>query len=231
MGDLTHLARQILDRAEIGQGDRVLDLGAGQGMLAKGAIERGAKVVAADLLHRQVSQSPGSRLVADAAQLPLAARSFDRIVMRSMLVWTQRRSQALAEAVRVLRPGGILSGSESMNAHLGVSVEHQGLSEIWKVLEKALGSMEPISLSEANLLDLLQRSGLKEIELHLEKDVHEDWDPQDFFFGQRGPGSFTLGEFLVSGGIPPELLAGFVNGLVKEGSTLATYEALFRATK
>lgn len=231
MSELTQLAQRILDRAEIGQGHLVLDLGAGQGLLAGGAIGRGARVVAVDLLHQQVSLSPGSRLVADATSLPFADSSFDRVVMRSMLVWTHRRSEALSEAARVLRPGGILSGSESMNAHLDITVKQQGLSEIWEALQKALRSLEPVSFSEASLRDLLELSGLRDIELHLEKDVHHDWQPHDFFFRQRGPGSFTLGEFLVSGGIAPELLTGFVNGLTKEGSTLTTYEALFRAIK
>lgn len=231
MSELTLLAQRILDRAEIEPGHNVLDLGAGQGLLARGAIERGAKVVAVDLLHQQVRLSPGSPLVGDAASLPFANDCFDRVLMRSMLVWTERRAEAVSEAARVLRPGGLLSGSESINARLEIDVKHQGLSDIWKVLERALGSLQPVSLSEATLADLLELSGLRGVDLHLEKDVHEDWDPLSFFFDQRGPGSFTLGEFLVSGGISPELLTGFVNGLSKEGSTLTTYEALFRATK
>lgn len=231
MSELTLLAQRILDRAEIESGLRVLDLGAGKGPLAQGVLERGSTVIAVDLLPQQVRVSPGYRLVADAARLPLADNSFDRVVMRSMLVWTRRRSAAVAETARVLRPGGILSGSESINARLKIRVRHSGLSEIWKVLEEALKGLEPVSFSEASLAEMLARVGFQNIDLHLEKDVHEDWDPHRFFFDQRGPGSFTLGEFLVSGGVSPELLTGFVNGLAKEGSTLTTYEALFRATK
>src|SRR5688572_6683629 len=231
MSELTLLAQRILDGAEIDPGQRVLDLGAGKGLLARGALKRSTKVVALDLLHEQVMFSPGYRLVADAAHLPLADGSFDRVVMRSMLVWTERRAEAMAEAARVLRPGGILSGSESVNAHVAIDVEHQGLSEIWKVLSKALEDLEPVSFSENSLLEILQGSGLRNIRLRREKDIHEEWEPHDFFFEYKGPSGFTLGEFLVSGGFSPELVTGFVNGLTKEVSTLTTYEALFTATK
>lgn len=63
--------------------------------VARAALDR------ADLRHCQVRQ-------ADMYQLPFAGERFDAAVMHMVLHYTENPEQAIAEAVRVLRPGGKL---------------------------------------------------------------------------------------------------------------------------
>jgi malonyl-CoA O-methyltransferase len=97
---------------------RVLDLGAGTGLgtlRLKQAFPR-AQVLAADAAPAMLAQVrrrswPWRRLhtlVADARQLPLADASVDLVFSSLMLQWCQPPDRVLAEALRVLRPGGLL---------------------------------------------------------------------------------------------------------------------------
>ncbi len=56
------------------------------------------------------------RVVADAASLPLPDGSVDAVVARSVLIYLEDLPAALEEAARVLRPGGLLSVFEPINA-------------------------------------------------------------------------------------------------------------------
>lgn len=96
----------------------VLDLGAGTG-LATAQLKRmypRSLVLAADLAPAMVAairrrSSPWRRLrglVADARQLPLPDASVDVVFSSLMLQWCDPPDAALAEARRVLRPGGLL---------------------------------------------------------------------------------------------------------------------------
>jgi malonyl-CoA O-methyltransferase len=96
----------------------VLDLGAGTG-LAAAQLKRmypRSLVLAADLAPAMVAvirrrSSPWRRLrglVADARQLPLPDASVDVVFSSLMLQWCDPPDAVLAEARRVLRPGGLL---------------------------------------------------------------------------------------------------------------------------
>lgn len=111
------------DRLDVRAGDRLLDLGCGGGRHAFEAMRRGAQVVALDYSEAELKDvaavsaamlEQGEITLAawagtangDAADLPFADGSFDRIVASEVLehLWDDRR--AIAELVRVLRPGG-----------------------------------------------------------------------------------------------------------------------------
>lgn len=96
----------------------VLDLGAGTGLgtlRLKQAYPR-ARVLALDVAPAMLAQVrrrswPWRRLqpvAADAQRLPLATASVDLVFSSLMLQWCQPPDRALAEALRVLRPGGLL---------------------------------------------------------------------------------------------------------------------------
>ena len=97
---------------------RVLDLGAGTGLgtlRLKQAFPR-AQVLALDAAPAMLAQVrrrswPWRRLhplCADARQIPLADASVDLVFSNLMLQWCQPPDRVLAEALRVLRPGGLL---------------------------------------------------------------------------------------------------------------------------
>ena len=104
------LAEMLCDRAPIPlAGALVLDLGSGTGAATAAAEQRGAVVIALDvapgmLAVRDDPSVPG--VAGDARSLPFAAGSFDAVVASFSLNHLEEPTQGLAEARRVLRPGG-----------------------------------------------------------------------------------------------------------------------------
>jgi SAM-dependent methyltransferase len=97
---------------------RVLDLGCGPGgvMAATARRHPSARIVGVDLAARMLlearrrwTESASADLVrAEAARLPFPAAAFDAVTTHSFLYLVPDRGAVLAEAWRVLRPGGRL---------------------------------------------------------------------------------------------------------------------------
>jgi ubiquinone/menaquinone biosynthesis C-methylase UbiE len=101
----------LLDAARVGPGVRVLDVATGPGYVAGAAAQRGARVVGVDFSGAMLAEArrhhPGIDFQAgDAGALPFPDASFDVVVMSFGLLHLAHPDQALAEAHRVLRPGG-----------------------------------------------------------------------------------------------------------------------------
>ena len=96
----------LLDRAGVGEGRRLLDVGCGAGDALALAGERGAEAWGLD-------RSPGAdrAVVGDAATLPLQEESVDVVLAECVLCLTDLE-RALGEAERVLAPGGRLALSD-----------------------------------------------------------------------------------------------------------------------
>ncbi|HEX2499730.1 MAG TPA: class I SAM-dependent methyltransferase [Actinomycetes bacterium] len=92
---------------------RVLDLGAGTGILTRQLIDRGHTVTAvepnAQMLAALIAYSPGAAaLLGSAEQIPLADGSVDAVVAGQAYHWFDP-STAPDEIARVLRPGGVFA--------------------------------------------------------------------------------------------------------------------------
>ena len=106
----------MLDLAAVSAGTRVLDLAAGSGGQAIAAARRGADVLATDLSSRilelaaSAAAAAGVRTVAtramDGERLDVGDATFDAAISRLGLMYMPDKAAALAEARRVLRPGG-----------------------------------------------------------------------------------------------------------------------------
>ncbi len=132
------VAALTVDTAEVGAGNRVLDVGTGTGAVALRAAERAGptgEVIGIDAAPEMVAKAtskargrtPAPRFeVAPIEDLPFETDSFDRVTAQLMIhhLPEDLRRTGLAEIRRVLKPGGTLAVTEfvsledSARAHL-----------------------------------------------------------------------------------------------------------------
>jgi len=101
----------LLDAVGAGSGVRLLAVASGPGYVAAAAAERGADVIGIDFSAAMVAEAtqryPKIEFRhGDAEALPFADASFDAVTMNYGLLHLAHPDRALAEAHRVLRPGG-----------------------------------------------------------------------------------------------------------------------------
>lgn len=90
----------------------VADVGGGDGALAA-ELPAGWPVLLLDASPTQLRRAAGMRIQADAARLPLPDQSVGAVAMLWMLYHLDDPRAAIAEARRVLRPGGLFAASTS----------------------------------------------------------------------------------------------------------------------
>jgi len=124
-GDYPVVARHLLpisvdlvDRVGIRPGDRVLDVGVGNGNAAFEAARRGAQVTGIDLTPAQIAraharaEAEGLEVdlqVGDAQDLDVADAGFDVVLSVMGVIFAPDHARALAEMTRAARPGGTVA--------------------------------------------------------------------------------------------------------------------------
>ena len=103
------LVERVLDRAGVGRGTLLLDLGCGAGRLCRLAADRGAQVTGIDQDARQIQQAvtlvpEGTFDVGDILALPYPAARFDAVTCIQSIMHVTNPLTALREASRVARP-------------------------------------------------------------------------------------------------------------------------------
>jgi SAM-dependent methyltransferase len=105
------LARGLCGMLELG---RVLDIAAGDGAVARLVAPFAQQVVCLDHSERVLERGRSSALenmefvLGDMHELPFDDQHFDHCLLLTALVYAEHPQQVLAEATRVLRPGGRL---------------------------------------------------------------------------------------------------------------------------
>lgn len=112
----TPVAAQLLKFAYLRDGETVLDIGTGTGVVAITAARAGARVTALDLTPELLAQARENAALArcpsivwsegDAERLPFADASFDLVLSQFGHMFAPRPELVVAEMRRVLRPGG-----------------------------------------------------------------------------------------------------------------------------
>src|SRR5690242_10239656 len=107
------LGQPVLDLLEPKSGERILDLGCGDGVLTKKIADAGALVVGVDASADMVAAAQKCGLdarVADGARLDFAAE-FDAVFSNAALHWMKEDPDAvIAGVARALKPGGRFAG-------------------------------------------------------------------------------------------------------------------------
>ncbi len=187
---------RVLDNARLSGDDILLDVGAGDGMIAFGALERmgeRGRVVFADVSQDLLDHSRALAVeagVADRCEFLLAPAtdlsalgdgSVDAVTTRSVLIYVADKGRAFGAFYRVLKPGGRLSifepvgsfrGTEPRGVFLGCDVAPvEDLAERVKAFyERAQPrDSDPMrNFGERDLVCLAEEAGFAEIRLDFE---------------------------------------------------------------
>ena len=151
---LRQIRDALLDKAALKDGQVLLDVGAGDGLIAFGALDKlgpSGRVILADISRpmldhaREAAEKMG---VSDRCEFieasaenvsAIASESIDVVTTRSVLIFVQHKLRALKEFYRVLKPGGRTALFETVNKR-----EQWRPSEIWPGVGVGLYRVEEI---------------------------------------------------------------------------------------
>jgi arsenite methyltransferase len=183
----------VLDKAKLRPGDTVLDVGAGDGLIAFGALDRLGP--SGQVIFSDISQDLLDHCRADAAAEGLLDRcrfvlasaesltdiadaSVDVVTTRSVLIYVKDKAAALREFCRVLRPGGRISVFEPINVLMRDPDRISGyditpVKPLAAKVEALYESIQPpgddpmLDFDERDLVRYAELAGFAEIELEL----------------------------------------------------------------
>ena len=244
--ELVPVRDKVLDRAGLADGETLLDVGCGEGMIGFGALERGAgRVVFSDIsddlldLCREAAEELGlsercSFVKAGAADLGgVEDASVNVVTTRSVLIYVPEKARAFAEFVRVLRPGGRFSCFEPIN-RFGMDERRQGfwgypgdgVSDLAKRVEQVYEEIQPpsdpmLDFDERDLIRLAEEAGFFPIDLELQAEIRAtDPRPWNAFLHHSGnPKIPTVAEAMDQALTPEERerFSAHLRTLVEEG--------------
>src|SRR5947207_4266747 len=183
---------KVLDRAALAEGETLLDVGCGEGLIGFGALERGAghvvfSDISDDLLDfcREAAEAVGvadrcSFVKAGAEELAgVDDASVDVVTTRSVLIYVRDKARAFGEFARVLRSGGRASMFEPIN-RFGMDEKRQGfwgypgdgLADLASRVEHVYEQIQPpddpmLDFDERDLVRLAEDAGFFPVELEL----------------------------------------------------------------
>jgi demethylmenaquinone methyltransferase/2-methoxy-6-polyprenyl-1,4-benzoquinol methylase len=151
------ILRPLLEALDGAPGPRLLDVGGGTGNYARAIAAHGFDPVVADVAPAMLARAHAKRLPVvrgDAAALPFRTSTIDAVLLVSMLHLVPDWPRGLAEAWRVLRPGGRLALLLYAREHLAVHwiFEYFPASRAWVVLEHQRLADVTTALPDARVL-------------------------------------------------------------------------------
>lgn len=242
---LASFRERVLDNAEPIQGETLLDVGCGEGLIAFGALERGATAVvfsdiSQDLLDfcrdgaTELGVLERCRFVeAPADDLAgIEDESVDVVTTRSVLIYVTDKQAAFREFARVLRPGGRISLFEPINRFGQDTGTFWGfdlgaIPEIVEKLRAVYDAIQPpetdpmLDFDERDLIGYADDAGFHPIRLQLEAEIRPSEPvPWESFLGRAGnPRIPPIGDVLTEAltASERERLVEVLRPLVEEG--------------
>lgn len=232
---------KVLSRIDLGNGDTLLDVGCGDGLIAFGALEKfkTCRVIFSDiskdllnhvqkLVEEMKAQDRCQFVHASADDLSLLGdESVDAVTTRSVLIYVSAKQQAFKEFYRVLRPGGQLSIFEPINrfafpepADRFEGYDVTPVIEIAQKLKDVYLRIQPLDtdpmgdFDERDLVAFAEKAGFKAIHLELQIEIKpaDDADWSELMHTPWNPKIPTLAEAMQQELTPVESEA-FVNYL------------------
>ena len=160
------LFQAILDATRTGPGTKLLDVGCGTGLLLALAQASGATVTGLDatpgLLDVAAGRLPTAELwLADLGRLPFGDTEFDVITGVNAFQFAADPPAALAEAARVVRPGGLVAiGTFAGPDRAESTAVHEAMAALSPPQRQA--DHAPYALTPENLAQALAAAGLRE---------------------------------------------------------------------
>jgi ubiquinone/menaquinone biosynthesis C-methylase UbiE len=236
---------RVLDNADLRPGERLLDVGCGNGLIGFGALDRDAgEVVFADISTallddcRELAAAAGlldrCRFVEARAEAleGIDRDSVDVVTTRSVLIYVEDKQRAFDEFHRLLRPGGRLSLFEPINRFgmeerrecwgFELDGERELLTKVNKVYEAIQPETDPmLDFDERDLVELAEAAGFFPIRLALEAEItpHEPRQWETFLHSSPNPKVPTLDEAIDQALTSEEraALVGELRPLVEDG--------------
>lgn len=192
---LRSIRDRVLDNAEISEGETLLDVGTGDGLIAFGALERlgeNGQVILSDisdpLLDRsrefadEMKVSERCRFVRASADdlTGIEGSTVDVVTTRSVLIYVEDKRRAFEEVHRVLKPGGRLSVFEPINRfkypeppHVFMGYDVTPVCDLARKVRSVYESIQPandpmLDFDERDLFDLAEDAGFEEVYLSYE---------------------------------------------------------------
>ena len=198
MVGLHRVRDKVLERTSLKDGEILLDVGCGDGLIAFGALERSNTVrvvfadISQDLLHhaQDTAQKLGAFnrcqfICAPADNLSAMPNdSVDVVTTRSVLIYVQAKQHAFSEFYRVLRPEGRISIFEPINQfavpeqpHRFLGYDVTPIAELAQKVKAVYQHRQPIEsdpmfdFDERDLVAFTEQAGFREIHLELQIEV------------------------------------------------------------
>jgi SAM-dependent methyltransferase len=125
------LAGGVLEWLDAQAGERILDLGCGDGQLTLRVAATGASVVGVDNSPAMVAAARGRGVAAEAGNaeaLPFADESFDAVFSNAALHWVRDQDAMMGQVHRVLKPGGRFVAE--MGGHGNIAAIHVAFTAV-----------------------------------------------------------------------------------------------------
>jgi ubiquinone/menaquinone biosynthesis C-methylase UbiE len=219
MSQLRSIRDRVLQKAQLGPDMTLLDVGAGDGLIAFGALDRVGET--GHVIFSDVSQPLLDHCRAIAADIgvldrcsfvraaaddlsPITDGSVDAVTTRSVLIYVANKAAAFREFHRVLRPGGRVALFEPINREVFERQWPGGDVEPVKDLAQRLRAfylqLQPpetspmVNFDERDLVRLSEASGFKNVHLEFHVILMSN-PPQKWETFINSPGNPTIPSF------------------------------------
>jgi arsenite methyltransferase len=184
--------REVRDRVlshglTLGNGAILLDVGAGDGLIGFGALERvgpTGRVIFSDVsrslldhcrsLAAQMAMSERCEFVEARAEdlRPIADETVDAVTTRSVLIYVAAKASAFREFYRVLKPGGRISLFEPINRY-GLDAWRFDMTPVWDLAQRLRGFYRRLQPPDSDpMLDFDEHSLVAHCEATGFVDIH-----------------------------------------------------------